>query len=48
MTDDAPPSLFGLEPKLSDKTCAKANAVTGSGHAGLMGGKGTWVFHSNI
>ncbi|CAL1144838.1 unnamed protein product [Cladocopium goreaui] len=40
VTDDAPPSLFGLEPKLSDKTCAKANAVTGSGHAGLMGGKG--------
>eukprot|EP00435_Cladocopium_sp_Y103_P042368 s2845_g11.t1 len=34
----APRSLFGLEPQLCDRTCAKENVVTGSGYAGLMGG----------
>ncbi|CAL1166136.1 unnamed protein product [Cladocopium goreaui] len=38
VTDEAPRSLFGLEPQLCDRTCAKENVVTGSGFGGLMGG----------
>ena len=45
VTDEAPRSLFGLEPQLCDRTCAKENVVTGSGYAGLMGGNSPLPSH---